>query len=76
MLRSKSYSIPIKRNGFLRGTVVNIWEGILVEDNGHLAEMTEAFLIGRQKICSAERTMLVHGKNSKIISLDVVIETV
>jgi len=38
--------------------------------------MTEAFLIGRQKICSAERTMLVHGKNSKIISLDVVMETV
>jgi hypothetical protein len=38
--------------------------------------MTKAFLIGRQKICSAERTMLVHGKDSKIVSLASVMERV
>jgi hypothetical protein len=38
--------------------------------------MTQAFLIGRQKICSAKRTVLVHGKDSKVISLARVIETV
>jgi len=38
--------------------------------------MTEAFLIGRQKICSAKRTMLAHGKDSKVVSLAGIIDGV
>lgn len=38
----------------LRGAVVNLWKGFLIKDNGHLAEMTEAFLIGREKICTTK----------------------
>jgi hypothetical protein len=39
---------------WLRGAVINLWKGFLIKDNRHLAEMTEAFLIGREKICTTK----------------------
>jgi hypothetical protein len=33
------------KNECLGGTIFDIREGFLVEDDGHLTEMTEAFLI-------------------------------
>jgi hypothetical protein len=42
--------------------VINIWEGILIENNGHLTQMTDAFFINRQKVRAAEITMLDHRK--------------
>jgi hypothetical protein len=53
----------IGKNEWLRGTIFDIGEGFLIEDNRHLAEVTEAFLISRKKIGAAQRTMLVHRKH-------------
>jgi len=61
---------------WLRGAVINLRKGFLIKDNGHLAEMTEPFLIGREKICTTKRTMLVHGKNSTLIPLAAVMQSV
>ena len=52
---------------FLGGAVIDIWECVLIENNGHLAEMTETFFVSRQKIRAAERALLVHGKTPFII---------
>jgi hypothetical protein len=65
----------MKKNLFrLRCAVINLREGLLVKDNGHLTEMTQTFFISRQKISSAERTVLVHRKNPKGVPLYRVIE--
>jgi hypothetical protein len=58
----------------LRGTVFDIWESVLIENDGHFAEMTKTFFICRQEIRATKRTMLVHGKNS-LYSLNRIMQT-
>jgi hypothetical protein len=38
----------MKKYFFLGCTVFDIGEGVLVENNRHLAEMTDPFFVGRQ----------------------------
>jgi hypothetical protein len=58
----------IGKTVFLGRAVFDVREGVLVENDRHLAEMTDSLFVGRQQIISAKRAVLDHcGKTPFLI---------